>query len=84
MTVQNTQIEVRTHRERAMQHAALSLLVPGVGQVAQGRFGAAFVQFGTVIAYFVAGLGFQSARAGLFALGWATWSVVDAYRHEPD
>ena len=58
--------------------------MPGVGQLAQHRFGAAFVQFGTVVVYFIAAFAFRTPHAALFAFAWSAWSVLDAYRREPD
>lgn len=58
--------------------------MPGLGQLAQRRWGAALVQFGTVAAYVVAALGLGGRRALLLALLWNLWSVLDAYRHEAD
>jgi hypothetical protein len=84
MTIEATQLEARRHRERAIEHAGLSALVPGLGQLAQGRVGSALVQFGTVAAYVVGTLGLGGRRALLFALAWNLWSVIDAYRREAD
>jgi hypothetical protein len=62
----------------------LSILVPGLGQLAQHRFGAAATQFATVTAYVVAALGLGGYRAAAFALAWNLWSAIDAYRHDAD
>lgn len=84
MTLESVQVDLRERRDHAVQHAALSLLVPGAGQLAQHRVGAARVQFGTVAVYFGAALASGYHRSLLLALGWSVWSVIDAYRHEPD
>ena len=84
MTVEATQIELRERRERALQHAGYSMLVPGLGQLAQRRFGTALLQFGTVTAYVAGAIGMGGRRAVLFALLWNLWSVIDAYRNRPD
>ena len=84
MTVESSQLALREHRDRAIQHAGLSLLVPGLGQLAQGRLGSALVQFGTVAAYVAATFGLGGRRALLLAVLWNLWSVIDAYRHEAD
>lgn len=76
MTVESTQLELREQRERAVQHAGWSLLVPGLGQLVQHRYGTALVQFGTVAAYVVGTLGLGGRRALCFALLWTLWSVV--------
>jgi hypothetical protein len=73
----------RTARNAGM-HAGLSALVPGLGQVAQRRFGTALLQFGTVITYIVSTLGLGGRRALILALAWNLWSVIDAYRHDAD
>lgn len=77
-----------TTTERAsahtIQHAGCSLLVPGLGQLVQHRYGAALLQFGTVAAYLGGALGLGGRRALFLALVWNLWSVVDAYRHEVD
>ncbi len=84
MTIESMQVEVREHRERALLHAGLSALVPGLGQLMQGRWITALVQFGTVAAYVLGALGLGGRRALLVALVWNVWSVIDAYRHEAD
>lgn len=71
-------------RARAVGHAACSALVPGLGQLAQRRFGAAAVQFGTVAAYAAVAIGSDNARALWIAVGWNVWSAIDAYRRERD
>ena len=82
--MESTQLDARTQRERAIQRAGYSVVIPGLGQLAQRRFGAALVQFGTAVAYATAAIGFGSPRAALFGLVLNLWSVVDAYRHESD
>ena len=84
MTVESTHFPLRERRGRALEHAGLSVVVPGLGQFAQGRWGAALAQFGTVAAYVVGAFGLGGRRALLFALLWNLWSVIDAYRHEAD
>lgn len=71
-------------RFRALQHAGMSVLVPGLGQLAQRRFGAAVIQFGTVAAYMGIAAHFGGGRALLVALCWNVWSVLDAYGHDHD
>lgn len=73
----------RAPRDAAVRHASLSVLLPGLGQCAQGRYVDAAFQFGTVAAY-VGGVffGLGGGRALLLALLWNAWSVVDAFRHE--
>ena len=66
------------------KHAGLSALVPGLGQFAQRRFGAAAFQFGTVVAYLLGALGLGGGRALVLGLAWNVWSVIDAYRHDAD
>lgn len=83
-TVEPSQVARREHRERAIEHAGLSVLVPGLGQLAQGRVGSALVQFGTVAAYVIGTFGLGGRRALFFAVLWNVWSVIDAYRHEAD
>ena len=70
--------------ERAASHAACSALIPGAGQLLQGRVGAAVVQFGTVAAYAVAAISSGNARALWIAVAWNVWSAIDAYRRERD
>jgi hypothetical protein len=82
MSVELTQVRPSDRPERAIHCAALSALVPGLGQLAQHRFGTAFIQFGTVAGYVVGTLALGDRRALLFALGWNLWSVVEAYRHD--
>ena len=84
MTVESARFELRKHRERAIQRAAYSLLIPGLGQLAQRRFGAALVQFGTAAAYATAAFGYGGPRVMLVGLAWNIWSIVDAYRHDSD
>ena len=75
---------VLQHREHPSGRALLSALVPGLGQLAQRRFLAASVQFGTVATYLVGALAVGGRRALVLAVIWNVWSVVDAYRHEAD
>lgn len=72
----------REQREGAVGRAALSLIVPGLGQVAQRRYVDAALQFGTVTTYVAGVFGFGGGRALLLALLWNAWSVIDAFRHE--
>ena len=83
MSIELTRVGPNEHRARAMQHASLSLLVPGLGQLAQHRFGAAVIQFGTVAAYVGGAVGLAGHKAVLLAVAWNLWSIVDAYRQEP-
>ena len=71
-------------REHSTVSALLSALVPGLGQLAQRRFLAASVQFGTVATYLVGALAVGGRRALLLAVIWNVGSVIDAYRHETD
>lgn len=77
-------LEPETRSEDALQHAAWSLLLPGLGQVGQRRYGAALLQFGTVVVYAASAFGLGGRRAMLLALLWNLWSAVDAYRSEAD
>ena len=81
---QATQIARREQRERAIDRAALSLFVPGLGQAVQHRYVDAALQFGTVATYVVGVLSLGGGRALLLALLWNAWSVVDAFRQEAD
>jgi hypothetical protein len=83
MQLQSRHVETIAKSERAGQHAFLSALIPGLGQLTQGRLGTAVLQFGTVAAYLVGTLGLSGRRALLLGLCWNVWSVIDAYRHEP-
>lgn len=69
-------------RDRAAASAGLSLLVPGLGQLLQRRFGASAIQFGAVASYVVATVGIGWGRAALLAIAWNVWSAVDAYWHD--
>jgi len=84
MELESTQVKTVERNKRAGQHASLSALVPGLGQAAQRRFGAAIIQLGTVSVYVAGALGLGGRRALLLALLWNAWSVIDAYRHEAD
>lgn len=79
-----TQLDRHARREDALQHAAWSALVPGLGQAAQHRYGTAALQFGTVVAYAAGAFGLGGHRAAALALLWNLWSSIDAYRHEAD
>lgn len=71
-------------RFNALQHAGMSILVPGLGQLAQRRFGAAIIQFGTVATYLGIASYLGGGRTLLVALCWNVWSVLDAYGHDHD
>ena len=71
-------------QNNASQRAYLSALVPGLGQLLQGRMLSASLHFGTVTAYMIGALSLGGRRALLIALLWNVWSVIDAYRHERD
>ena len=70
--------------DRVEQEVALSLFIPGLGQLAQGRRLAAATQFGTVVGYLIAAWVGLGGRAWLIAIAWNVWSAVDAYRHAQD
>ena len=59
----------------------LSVLVPGAGQLAQRRFGAAVIQFATVGTYLVTAIAMGGGRAVWLALAWNMWSAIDAFLH---
>jgi hypothetical protein len=59
----------------------LSVLLPGAGQVAQRRLGAAAIQAATVGTYLVTAIGVGGGRAVWLALAWNVWSAIDAYLH---
>lgn len=61
----------------------LSLLVPGAGQLAQGRFLAAAVQAATVGTYLAAAMSLGGGRSLWLAVAWNAWSAIDAYWHSP-
>jgi hypothetical protein len=63
-------------------YARLSAVVPGLGQIFQGRPLTALIQFATVAAYIVTTIRVGGPRATLLALFWNLWSSIDAYRHE--
>lgn len=84
MQLQSSHVENIARNARPAQHAFLSALIPGLGQLIQRRVGAAVIQFGTVAAYLLGTLGVGGRRALLFALCWNLWSVIDAYRHDAD
>jgi TM2 domain-containing membrane protein YozV len=83
ITEENHPIPAMIQR-RAFEHAALSVLVPGLGQFAQRRPLSGIVQFATVVGYVVAALSLGGGRAAWLAVAWSVWSAVDAYRHEHD
>lgn len=66
----------------ASEHAILSLVLPGLGQFAQGRPIAGMAQLGTVAAYAASALALGGGRALLLAVLWNLWSALDAYRHD--
>ena len=74
---------IASHRNPG-DHALLSAFVPGLGQLVEGRFVAAAVQFGTVMTYVLCSFAIGARRTLLVALVWNLWSVVDAYRHDSD
>ena len=59
----------------------LSVLLPGAGQVAQRRFGAAAFQAATVGPEWVTAISVGGGRAAWLALAWNVWSAIDAYWH---
>jgi hypothetical protein len=65
-------------------YALLSALLPGAGQAAQRRWGAAALQAATVASYLAGALAVGGGRAFWLALAWNAWSSVDAYWHERD
>jgi hypothetical protein len=69
-------------RAPAVERAILSLVVPGLGQLAQRRFLTGGGQLGTVLAYATTALALGGGSALWLAIGWNVWSAVDAYRHE--
>jgi len=71
-------------QRRGVERAALSVLVPGLGQFAQGRMLSGIVQLATVVGYVVAALSIGGGPAAWLAGVWNVWSAVDAYRHEQD
>jgi len=71
-------------RVDSMQRACESAIIPGLGQLRQGRYLAAVAQFGTVVAYLIAAGSLGGRRAMLLALLWNVWSVIDAARHGND
>ena len=62
----------------------LSVLLPGAGQLAQCRYGAAALQAATVVTYLAAALSAGGGRSFWLAIAWNAWSAVDAYWHAPD
>jgi hypothetical protein len=71
-------------QRRAFEHATMSVLVPGLGQLAQRRPLTGVVQFATVAGYVIAALSLDRGQAAWLALVWNAWSAVDAYRHSRD
>ena len=61
--------------------ALLSMLLPGLGQLAQRRPGTALLQFTTVAAYLGGALAVGTTHALWFAALWNGWSAIDAYWH---
>ena len=68
-------------RDDTLQRATESAIIPGLGQLRQGRYVAAIAQFGTVVAYLIAAGSLGGTRAMLFALFWNVWSIIDAARY---
>jgi hypothetical protein len=68
----------------AATEALASAFIPGVGQLLQGRPGAAVIHFGVVICYLVIGARVGLRYAFLSAFVWNCYSVIDAYRHRAD
>jgi hypothetical protein len=64
--------------------AFLSAAMPGLGQLAQGRYVAAATQFITVLGYLASAIALGGRRALLAALVWNVWSAIDAYRSGGD
>jgi hypothetical protein len=64
--------------------ALLSVLMPGAGQFAQRRFGAAALQLATVGMYMATAVSTGGGRALWLALAWNAWSVIDGYGHSLD
>jgi hypothetical protein len=56
-----------------------SVLVPGLGQMMQGRYFAGAVQFVTVVAYIGGTTSLGMGRAAFLAFFWNVWSVADAW-----
>ncbi len=77
-------MEVRDRRQQRLEHAYFSALIPGLGQLAQGRVRSAVLQFGTVASYMAASFGLHGRRAMVLGLLCNIWSSIDAYRHEAD
>jgi len=84
MTVESAHNLSVQSKDRAKERALLSAFVPGLGQVAQRRFVAASIQFGTVATYLGGALAVGGRRALLLAILWNIWSAIDAFRHEAD
>jgi hypothetical protein len=64
-------------------YALLSVLVPGLGQLAQRRPLTAALQFGTVVAYLGSAYAMGGGRALWLAVLWNAWSAVEAWWRSP-
>ena len=64
-------------------YALLSVLVPGLGQLAQRRPLTAALQFGTVVAYLGSAYALGGSRALWLAVLWNGWSAVEAWWRSP-
>lgn len=84
MTIESARTLDIQSKQHARERALLSAFVPGLGQLAQHRFVAASIQFGTVASYLGGVLALGGQRALVLAVLWNIWSVIDAYRHEAD
>ena len=71
-------------RDLAKTAALASAFIPGAGQLVQGRYLAAVVQFITVLAYLVIGSATGLPYPMRYALVWNCYSVFDAYRYRID
>ena len=69
-------------RSEAAGAAGLSLLVPGLAQLLQRRWVAAFIHIGAVATYLVTVLQAGWGRAGWLAIAWNLWSGLEAYIYE--
>jgi len=65
-----------------LTEAVRSALLPGLGQLAQGRPVTAFLQFGTMAAYVATAVGTGTHRAAWLAIPWNVWSAIEAYIYE--
>jgi hypothetical protein len=84
--------DVPTHTEEAppaaevwspASYALMSVLVPGLGQIAQRRPVAAAIQLGAVVTYLGAAYSLGGGRAVWLALLWNAWSAIDAWWRAP-